>query len=92
MLIVLAAGCRSGGSTLQQDGVYEFVARTARYDLRGSLTLVSGVATVDSEIGYCRNEEISSSTQSFRFPCEVGGTELRNDTACNPGVRLPVLL
>ncbi len=82
MLLVLAAGCRSGGSTLQttpqQDGVYEFVARTGRYDLRGSLTLVSGVATVDSEIGYCRNDEISTSTQSFRFLCEVGGNELRN--------------
>lgn len=82
LLVLLAAGCRSGGSTLQttpqQDGVYDFVARTGRYDLRGSLALASGVATIDSEIGYCRSDEISTSTQSFRFLCEVGGNELRN--------------
>ena len=77
---LFAIGCKSGGSATERvpvrDGLYDFVARTGSYDLRGKLLWASGEASIDSEIGYCRTDPMNTDTQTIRYQCE-SGSDLR---------------
>lgn len=79
LALLLAAACKSGGGggTPAQDGMYDFVARTGRNDLRGTLLWMSGEASINAEIGYCRADPLQTDMQTYRYMCETGD-ELRN--------------
>lgn len=78
---LFALGCKSGGSATERvplrDGLYDFVARTGNYDLRGKLLWASGEASIDSEIGYCRIDPMHTDPQTIRYQCE-SGNDLRS--------------
>lgn len=79
LAVLLAAACKSGsgGGTPAQDGLYDFVARTGRNDLRGTLLWMSGEVSINAEIGYCRADPMQTDMQTYRYICETGD-ELRN--------------
>lgn len=73
-LVVLLGGCKSagGGGVPTQDGMYDFVARTGRTDVQGTLLWMSGEASIRTGTGTCRADPMQPDTQTLQYFCQTG--------------------
>ncbi len=73
-LVVVLGGCKSagGGGVPTQDGMYDFVARTGRTDVHGTLLWMSGEASIRTATGTCREETRHPDPQAIHYLCLTG--------------------